>query len=45
MHFFSASYLRELLAGWSHVHLEFVEITERRAGEPFKCVWRGVAYR
>jgi SAM-dependent methyltransferase len=45
MHFFSASYLRELLTGWSHVHLEFVEITERRTGEPFKCVWRGVAYR
>ena len=43
MHFFSAAYLRELLTGWGTVHLEFVEIPERRTGEPFKCVWRGVA--
>jgi SAM-dependent methyltransferase len=43
MHFFSAAYLRELLTGWGTVHLDFVEIPERMTGEPFKCVWRGMA--
>jgi SAM-dependent methyltransferase len=45
MHFFSAPYLHELLTGWSNVHLECVEIFEQRTGAPFKCVWRGVAYK
>ena len=44
MHFFSAAYLRELLIGWGEVHLELIEIAARTAGEPFKCVWRGVAH-
>lgn len=43
MHFFSAAYLRALLTGWGTVQLEFVEIPEHLTGEPFKCVWRGVA--
>ena len=43
MHFFSAAYLRALLTGWGDVSLEFVEIPNRMTGEPFKCVWRGVA--
>jgi SAM-dependent methyltransferase len=44
MHFFSAAYLRELLTGWGEVHLELIEIASRTTGEPFKCVWRGVAH-
>ena len=28
----------------SNVHLELIEITARTTGEPFKCVWRGVAH-
>jgi SAM-dependent methyltransferase len=44
MHFFSAAYLRELLMGWGEVHLELIEIAARTTGEPFKCVWRGVAH-
>ena len=44
MHFFSAAYLRELLTGWGEVHLELIEIAARTTGEPFKCVWRGVAH-
>jgi hypothetical protein len=44
MHFFSAAYLRELLIGWGEVHLELIEIAARTTGEPFKCVWRGVAH-
>jgi len=44
MHFFSAAYLRELLTGWGEVHLELIEIASHTTGEPFKCVWRGVAH-
>jgi hypothetical protein len=44
MHFFSAAYLRELLTGWGEVYLELIEIAARTTGEPFKCVWRGVAH-
>jgi hypothetical protein len=44
MHFFSAAYLRELLTGWGEVHLELIEIAAHTTGEPFKCVWRGVAH-
>jgi SAM-dependent methyltransferase len=45
VHFFSDAYLRELLHDWSHVHLEPVEIANRKTGDPFKRVWRGVARR
>ena len=44
MHFFSAAYLRELLTSWGEVHLELIEIASRTTGEPFKCVWRGMAH-
>ncbi len=47
MHFFSAAYLRELLAGWQQVHLVPVPVAvpHRKTGEPFKHVWRGIARR
>jgi SAM-dependent methyltransferase len=45
MHFFSEAYLRELLAGWQQVQLVPVPISDRRTGEPFKQVWRGIARR
>ena len=44
MHVFSAAYLRELLTGWGEVHLELIESAAHTTGEPFKCVWRGVAH-
>ncbi|MBV7334085.1 methyltransferase domain-containing protein [Chloroflexi bacterium TSY] len=43
MHFFSEEYLQELLASWSNIELELVEITSYETGEPFKRVWRGIA--
>jgi hypothetical protein len=45
MHFFSESYLRELLGGWRELHLGSVQIPHRETGEPFKHVWRGTAHR
>ena len=45
MHFFSEAYLRELLAGWQQVQLVPVPVSDRRTGEPFKQVWRGIARR
>jgi uncharacterized membrane protein YsdA (DUF1294 family) len=45
MHFFSESYLRELLGGWRGLHLGSVQIPHRETGEPFKHVWRGTAHR
>lgn len=44
MHFFSDDYLRDLLRGWSDVHLAFVEIASDIGNTHSKeCVWRGVA--
>jgi SAM-dependent methyltransferase len=45
MHFFSEAYLRELLAGWPKLHLASVLIPDRKTGELFKHVWRGMAQR
>ena len=45
MHFFSDGYLRDLLAGWHEVQLEFIEITDPGTGHPFKRVWRGIGRR
>jgi len=45
MHFFSEAYLRELLAGWPKLHLASVPIPDRKTGELFKHVWRGMAQR
>ena len=45
MHFFSEAYLRELLAGWQEVQLVPVPVPDRRTGELFKQVWRGIARR
>src|SRR5215471_2988963 len=45
MHFFSEAYLRELLAGWPQLHLASVPIPDRKTGELFKHVWRGMAQR
>ena len=45
MHFFSEAYLRELLAGWLRVHLVPVSVPDRKTGELFKRVWRGIARR
>lgn len=45
MHFFSEAYLRELLAGWQQVHLVPVPVPDRKTGELFKHVWRGIARR
>jgi SAM-dependent methyltransferase len=43
MHFFSETYLRELLGGWRELHLGSVQIPHRETGEPYKHVWRGIA--
>jgi hypothetical protein len=45
VHFFSEAYLRELLAGWQQVQLVPVSVPDRKTGEPFKHVWRGIARR
>ena len=45
MHFFSETYLRELLQGWTELRLDPVEITRDETGEKFKHVWRGIALR
>jgi SAM-dependent methyltransferase len=45
MHFFSDSYLRDLLREWREVHLDPIEIVDPQTAEPFKRVWRGVARR
>ena len=45
VHFFSAAYLRELLAGWQQVQLEPVGVPHGTTGEAFKHVWRGIARR
>jgi SAM-dependent methyltransferase len=45
VHFFSESYLRDLLAGWQQVDLVLVPVPHRKTGEPFKHVWRGLARR
>ncbi len=45
MRFFSEAYLRDLLAGWRELHLVSVQIPDRKTGEPFKRVWRGIAHR
>jgi hypothetical protein len=44
MHFFSDTYLRDLLWEWSDVQLEFVELASgTHSTHSKKCVWRGVA--
>jgi SAM-dependent methyltransferase len=43
MHFFSETYLRELLAGWHQVKL--IPVPIHKSGEPSKHVWRGIARR
>ena len=45
VHFFSETYLRELLAGWQQVQLTPISVPHRKTGEPFKHVWRGIARR
>jgi SAM-dependent methyltransferase len=45
MHFFSETYLRELLGEWQELRLDPVQVPHRRTGEPFKHVWRGIARR
>lgn len=45
MHFFSESYLRELLASWRQVHLVQVLLPGHKTGGPAKQVWRGLARR
>jgi ubiquinone/menaquinone biosynthesis C-methylase UbiE len=45
MHFFSESYLRDLLAGWRQVHLVQLLLPEHKTSEPSKQVWRGIARR
>lgn len=45
MHFFSETYLRELIGGWRELHLDSVQIPHHDTGEPFKHVWRGIAHR
>jgi len=45
MHFFSESYLRELLGGWQELELASVPIPDSETGEPYKHVWRGIARR
>jgi SAM-dependent methyltransferase len=45
MHFFSESYLRDLLAGWHEVQLTPVRIRHLDTGELYKQVWRGIACR
>ena len=43
MHFFSEATCP--LAGWQEVQLAPVPVPDRRTGEPFKQVWRGIARR
>jgi SAM-dependent methyltransferase len=45
MHFFSETYLRELLGGWQELQLASVPIPHQETGEPYKHVWRGTARR
>ena len=45
MHFFSDTYLRELLTGWQQIELTPVTVPHRKTGEPYKHVWRGTARR
>lgn len=45
MHFFSESYLRELLREWHELQLAAVPILDRETGKPYKHVWRGIARR
>jgi len=45
MHFFSETYLRELLADWPEVRLVPVPVPHRQTGGLFKHVWRGLARR
>jgi SAM-dependent methyltransferase len=45
VHFFSETYLRELLTGWQQVQLAPIPVPHRKTGEPFKHVWRGIARR
>jgi SAM-dependent methyltransferase len=45
MHFFSADYLRELLAGWRDLELTAIPVAHPQTGEPYKRVWRGIARR
>jgi SAM-dependent methyltransferase len=45
MHFFSAGYLRGLLADWHDLRLDPILINHSATGEPFKRVWRGIARR
>jgi SAM-dependent methyltransferase len=45
MHFFSESYLRDLLGEWRELNLTSVPIRHGQTGELFKHVWRGVARR
>jgi SAM-dependent methyltransferase len=45
MHFFSESYLRELLGEWRELQLTSVPILHSETGEPYKHVWRGIARR
>jgi SAM-dependent methyltransferase len=45
MHFFSESYLRELLGEWRELQLTSVPIPHSETGEPYKHVWRGIARR
>ena len=45
MRFFDESDLRNLLEPWTDVSLNHIEITHRKTGLPFKCVWHGVAIK
>jgi len=45
MHFFSETYMRELLADWPEVRLVPVPVPHRQTGGLFKHVWRGLARR
>lgn len=45
MHFFSETYLRELLGRWHRVDLELVEIAHPETGRLVKRAWRGIAHR
>ena len=45
MRFFDESYLHTLLEPWTDVSLNHIEITHRKTGLPFKCVWHGVAIK
>jgi SAM-dependent methyltransferase len=41
MHFFSETYLRDLLHDWAEVKLEFLAIPAHTRTEWWKCAWRG----